>query len=291
MGAYKNVMEILVEQEVMRQLKALPPRMGSYINQVELVAYALNQLPALYATSEKGLEYQLERGKSKFSNQIYQAVQRALAAIRRDPLRTYAPLQIQQSPQMRDVLHQLRLLLRNDKLDWEHLPVAVKEAIGKSSHGTAATYAPYQERPHRRPGIYTRQPAPKPAARLPKTSFGSEPKTVFGTTPKTRFGEDLETSYQAHPKTRFGEDLDDQFQIPKTSFGDDGAAPPPPTTPPWQKQDLRRSTGTPPAHTPPYPQQRPVDKKKQTVSTRYQHTSVDNNASDVYGWDDPLYRD
>ncbi|NJO43013.1 MAG: late competence development ComFB family protein [Cyanobacteria bacterium CRU_2_1] len=135
MGIYRNAMEVLVEEEVTRQYKALPPKVASYVNPIELVAYALNQLPALYATSEKGLSYQLERGKSKFGSQITQAVHRAIAAIRRDPLRTHAPLQSQQSTPLREVLHQMRRVLRNDKIDWETLPTAVEQAINHASQG------------------------------------------------------------------------------------------------------------------------------------------------------------
>lgn len=133
MGIYKNVMELLVEEEVSRQYKALSPRMASYVNPTELVAYALNQLPALYATSEQGLEHQLKRGKEKYMAQISQAVQRALAAVSRDPLRTSNPLQDQFSMPLREVLHQMRLLLRNDKVDWESLPNAVEQAIARAA--------------------------------------------------------------------------------------------------------------------------------------------------------------
>ncbi|MBD2461282.1 late competence development ComFB family protein [Oscillatoria sp. FACHB-1407] len=130
MGAYKNAMEVLVEEEVDRQVKALPARSTVYINRLELVAYALNQLPSLYATSERGFDYQLQRGRSKFQEQITQAVRRALAAIRRDPIRTYAPLQApHQSAPLREVLHELRLLLKNDKVDWETLPKEVERAL------------------------------------------------------------------------------------------------------------------------------------------------------------------
>ncbi|MDX2216608.1 MAG: late competence development ComFB family protein [Oculatellaceae cyanobacterium bins.114] len=133
MGAYKNAMEVLVEEEVDRQIRALPARSTAYINRLELIAYALNQLPSLYATSEKGFEYQLQRGRSKFNEHIGQAVRRALAAIRRDPIRTYAPLQApQQSAPLREVLHELRLLLKNDKIDWETLPKEVERALTTS---------------------------------------------------------------------------------------------------------------------------------------------------------------
>ncbi len=138
-------MEVLVEEEAKTQLKALPARVASYINQVELIAYALNQLPSLYATSQQGLEYQVQRGRTKFGTQITQAVQRAIAAIRRDPLRTCVPLQSQpQSVPLRDVLHQLRLVLKNDKVDWETLPTAVAEALAQSGAAGVTWDARYE---------------------------------------------------------------------------------------------------------------------------------------------------
>ncbi|HEY9658256.1 MAG TPA: late competence development ComFB family protein [Allocoleopsis sp.] len=146
MGIYKNVMEMLVEEEVLRQHKALPARVASYVNPAELVAYALNQLPALYATSQQGVEYQLSRGRAKYHQQITQAVQRAVAAIGRDPLRVSSPLTEQQSPPLREVLHQMRLLLRNDKVDWDSLPNAVEHALRLASQGGVCWDANYSSR-------------------------------------------------------------------------------------------------------------------------------------------------
>jgi hypothetical protein len=134
MSSYQNAMELLVEEEVKQQVKALPKRVAAYINQVELVAYALNQLPSLYATSEKGLEYQIQRGKAKFDAQIKQAVRQAIAAVGRDPIRACVPLQPpQQTASLRDILHQLRVLLKNDKVEWETLPKAVADALTQSN--------------------------------------------------------------------------------------------------------------------------------------------------------------
>jgi Late competence development protein ComFB len=135
MEVYKNVMEILVEQEILRQVNALPARIASYINQTELLAFALNQLPALYATSERGLEHQLERGKIKFAAQITQSVQRAIAAIRRDPLRSHVPLKLVQDSPYEEILSRLRRLLRNDRVDWETLPIAVEQALYRATQG------------------------------------------------------------------------------------------------------------------------------------------------------------
>ena len=135
MEVYKNVMEILVEHEIVRQVNALPARIASYINQTELLAFALNQLPALYATSERGLEHQLERGRIKFAAQITQSVQRAIAAIRRDPLRSHVPLRLTQDSPHEEVLSRLRRLLRNDRVDWETLPIAVEQALYRATQG------------------------------------------------------------------------------------------------------------------------------------------------------------
>ncbi len=150
MGIYKNVMELLVEEEVVRQFNTLSARVASYINQVEWVAYALNQLPPLYATSEKGLDYQLQRGRAKYKQEIQQAVQRALAAIRRDPLRSSMPLQSPQEP-TREVLFQLRFLLRNDQLEWESVPQAVESALGKVNQDKVWQSA----KPLRTPTVYS----------------------------------------------------------------------------------------------------------------------------------------
>ncbi|GAB4370363.1 MAG: hypothetical protein Kow00121_11000 [Elainellaceae cyanobacterium] len=168
MGIYKNVMEMLVEEEVVRQVKGLPTRTASYINQVELVAYALNQLPALYATSEKGLEHQLKRGREKYKAQIAQAVQRSIAAVGRDPLRVCVPLPDQQSVPLREVLHQMRLLLKNDKVSWENLPTMVEQALVRTSQKRASQDS------------QATQSMPYTGWRRPSTHAPSAPKSASG---------------------------------------------------------------------------------------------------------------
>ncbi|MBD1849915.1 late competence development ComFB family protein [Leptolyngbya sp. GB1-A1] len=146
MGTYKNIMELLVEEEVIRQCKTLSARASAYINSEELIAYALNQLPPLYATSEQGLEYQIQKGKIKFSPQITQAVQRAIAAVRRDPLRRYTPLKQNQAAPLSDVLKQVRHLLKDDDIQWETLPSAVERAIKRAAFRAAQGGSSWHER-------------------------------------------------------------------------------------------------------------------------------------------------
>jgi hypothetical protein len=173
MGIYKNVMELLVEEEVVRQFNALPDRVSSYINPTEWAAYALNQLPPLYATSEQGVTHQLRRGKAQQSEQIKQAVRRALAAVRRDPLRSAASLPMPQAPSQA-ILARLRFLLRNEQLDWEAVPLAVEQALEQSSRGGL-----YRPPSVRTPAVYrlegSSSPFPHYAAReaMPKRPFAS----------------------------------------------------------------------------------------------------------------------
>lgn len=84
---YRNAIEALVAEEVQLQIKNLPPRLIKYINPTQVLAYALNQLPPLYATSEKGWHLQQQKAKDKLSHQIVIAVRRGIAAVQRDPLK------------------------------------------------------------------------------------------------------------------------------------------------------------------------------------------------------------
>lgn len=89
---YRNAIEPMVVQEVEHQLRHLSPKMLKYIDPVQVIAYALNRLPALYATSEEGWNWQQARAKSKMKEQITTAVRQALVAVQRDPLKISTPL-------------------------------------------------------------------------------------------------------------------------------------------------------------------------------------------------------
>lgn len=91
---YLNVMESLVAEEVKRQLKHLPPKLVKYLNPAQVIAYALNRLPALYATSIEGWYQQEKRAKDEFAEQISRAVRQGLAAVQRDPLKVTTPLKV-----------------------------------------------------------------------------------------------------------------------------------------------------------------------------------------------------
>lgn len=89
---YRNALEPLVINEVTRQLELLSPKLVKYINPEQVIAYALNRLPPLYATSVEGWTKQQEIAKTKLEKQIFLAVRQGLAAVQRDPLKITTPL-------------------------------------------------------------------------------------------------------------------------------------------------------------------------------------------------------
>jgi hypothetical protein len=114
---YVNVMELLVAEEVDRQLANLPERVSKYIKRTEVETFALNRLPALYASSEKGLQHQYDRALHDFKPQIFNAVRQAFAAVQVDPIRLSQPLQLNQEEEA--VLQALRDLLKDPNLTWK----------------------------------------------------------------------------------------------------------------------------------------------------------------------------
>lgn len=145
---YRNAMESLVEEEVERQLQRLPTKLTNYLNITEVKAYALNRLPALYATSEKGWRQQRLRGKNDFGNQIATAVRQALAAIQRDPLRVATPLP-NNDGEPETALQGLKELLNREEVSWRNLVETVEQTLIRAARGEitwrkrGATHKPY----------------------------------------------------------------------------------------------------------------------------------------------------
>lgn len=89
--SHYNAMELLVAQEVSKQLKSYPATLRQYINPVEVATFALNRLPPLYASCKEGWHRQ-QKHALKLQIQIRTAVRQGLAAVHRDPIRVSTPL-------------------------------------------------------------------------------------------------------------------------------------------------------------------------------------------------------
>jgi len=132
---YRNVMESLVVEEVEKQFQALPAKVASYVNKAEIIAFALNRLPALYATSEKGWQQQRERARKEMDSRIVTAVRQAIAAVQRDPLRVVVPLRVEDNHEAQLALQGLRALLQREELSWGNLVDVVENTLIRTTRG------------------------------------------------------------------------------------------------------------------------------------------------------------
>lgn len=137
---YQNVMESLVEEEVNRQLQKVSPRLLRYINNIEVSTFALNRLPAMYASSQEGFYRQQAKAKQEYKQDISRAVRRALAAVQRDPIRFSTPLMPKEeleSKEAKEALQELQDLLQQQELSWKNLTKVIKQALVHPSYKTS----------------------------------------------------------------------------------------------------------------------------------------------------------
>ncbi|MBE9078385.1 late competence development ComFB family protein [Romeria aff. gracilis LEGE 07310] len=131
---YTNVMETLVIQEVEQQLAQLPPRLQSYVKAAEVETFALNRLPALYASSEKGWQCQYEIARKAHSSAIANAVRQGIAAVQIDPIRASQPLSVLQKEESEAILNTFRGLLGQPNLSWEEILTQCKRILLPWNH-------------------------------------------------------------------------------------------------------------------------------------------------------------
>ena len=132
--AYTNVMERLVAEEVSRQKAKLPPKLREYIKTVEVETFALNRLPALYASSEKGWQMQYEKAAQAHAEAVTQAVRQGIAAVQVDPLRASQPLSVRQNDQSEAILTTFRDLLNQPDLTWDDVLYKCKRILLPRNH-------------------------------------------------------------------------------------------------------------------------------------------------------------
>jgi hypothetical protein len=135
---HRNVMEILVAEEIERQIVRLPSNIQKFINSVEVATYALNRLPALYASSQQGFNKQKLKGRSEYSVKITQEVRKGFAAIQQDLLRNSTPLLSQNESEIdksikeaKAALQELADYLPEKDLTWKNVIRLVKPILAE----------------------------------------------------------------------------------------------------------------------------------------------------------------
>jgi Late competence development protein ComFB len=91
-NSYKNVMELLIDDEIDRQTCGYSQTEAQKFNRIEVATYALNRVPPLYASSQEGIERQYERGMLELGDRIKATVEQALCRVQQNPHPTSTPL-------------------------------------------------------------------------------------------------------------------------------------------------------------------------------------------------------
>ena len=135
---HRNVMEILVAEEIERQIVRLPSNIRKFINPIEVATYALNRLPALYASSQQGFNKQKLKGRSQYEVKITQEVRKGFAAIQQDILRSSTPIKVENESDIdRDIkaaqeaLQELADFLPKEDRTWKNVVRLVKPILAE----------------------------------------------------------------------------------------------------------------------------------------------------------------
>ncbi|MGK7935108.1 MAG: late competence development ComFB family protein [Xenococcaceae cyanobacterium] len=133
----RNIMEVLVAEEIERQINRYPDNIRQYLNRVEVATHALNRLPPLYASCHEGFNKQKLKGRTEHSAKITKTVRQAFAAVQKDLLRSSTPLvseKIHESQEAKKALQELIDFLPHQEFSWEKLVKLIKPALVQLSH-------------------------------------------------------------------------------------------------------------------------------------------------------------
>ena len=131
----KNVMEELVTEEINKQLKRYPRKVAKFINEVEVLTYALNRLPPLYASSHKGLNRQKIKGKAELHVKITRVVREGIKQVQNDMVRISDPLTRelnsveQELSEAQEALQELSIFFPTKNVSWKNVNKIVKPIL------------------------------------------------------------------------------------------------------------------------------------------------------------------
>jgi hypothetical protein len=125
-----NAMEVLVREEIDRQLLESKTTPSQDFDRSDAIAYALNRLPALYATTEQGWERQLKRARRSLMDLVSMTVTWGIKEAQRKYKPSDTPLAGDhlRHPAER-ALSELRLIFGREDLSWDNLSTVVRNTL------------------------------------------------------------------------------------------------------------------------------------------------------------------
>ncbi|MDX1978361.1 MAG: late competence development ComFB family protein [Pseudanabaenaceae cyanobacterium bins.68] len=130
---FSNVLENLVLSAAQAVAKQVDADVRSQINLAEVSAYALNRLPPMYATSQRGWEVLRRKAKEELAREILLRVKAAFEQVLNRPKRNPQPLPFQKIElEYDDALLQLQIILHREDLNWLNLTDIVEQELNSA---------------------------------------------------------------------------------------------------------------------------------------------------------------
>ncbi|NMF58193.1 late competence development ComFB family protein [Pseudanabaena yagii] len=129
MSSCRNALEELVIEEAEAQYKRLGADVKKRVDLSEVIAYTLNRLPPMYATTQRGWVQQRKKAQQELGAAITKTVRNGFLSTQSDVLRQNDPIPAHELISQARSLFKLRKLFNKDYLKWKDVPDIVRDAL------------------------------------------------------------------------------------------------------------------------------------------------------------------
>lgn len=129
MSSCRNALEELVIEEAEAQYKRLGADVKNRVDLSEVIAYTLNRLPPMYATTQRGWVQQRKKAEQELGSAISKTVRKGFLSTQSDVLRQTDPIPAHELISQARSLSKLRKLFSKDYLKWKDVPEIVRDAM------------------------------------------------------------------------------------------------------------------------------------------------------------------
>ncbi|MDX2256100.1 MAG: late competence development ComFB family protein [Pseudanabaenaceae cyanobacterium bins.39] len=129
MSNCRNVLEELVIAEAESQYKRLGAEIKNRVDLSEVIAYTLNRLPPMYATTQRGWNQQRKKAEQELGTAITKTVRNGFLSTQSDMLRQQDPIPAHELISQARSLAKLRKLFNKEYLTWKDIPELVRDAL------------------------------------------------------------------------------------------------------------------------------------------------------------------
>jgi hypothetical protein len=129
-----NVIEYPVIQEAETQIQSLAPDIQKKLNLVEVVVYALNRLPSMYATTKDGYRHHYNNAIGEMHSQIVDTVRKGIRSLLLgDPLYVSSEIPDEVFCDPAGLLSRLSDLFNRKQMRWKEVPSVLDSILAENT--------------------------------------------------------------------------------------------------------------------------------------------------------------